>query len=286
MAHGVELVNGLQDFVDRLGHPPLFRRRQAELFEERENLRVPLEGEPVGGARSIEDHAERALRDDFRIELLERAGCGIARVGEDGQTGRGPLLVQLREAALVHVNFPSHLQESRRRPAQTRRDRANGFDILGDVIADHAVPARGGMLQLALLVGQRDGHAIDFRLDHDRDFLVREQSSDPCIKARYFFFRVRIVQTQHRNPMPNLRKSLEGSAADPLGGRIGRGQLRETLFQIGQLLVEPVVLAVAHDRCSFLVVKPVMLCNLLPQLRHSLCGLRLVPSHDAMISSS
>ena len=85
MTDAIELVNRAQDFLDRVRRPPTVARRQTEFLKQREHLRVKIEIHSFDRAGAVENNAERTFRHDRRIKLLERAGCGVARVGKDRQ---------------------------------------------------------------------------------------------------------------------------------------------------------------------------------------------------------
>ena len=62
--------------------------------------------------------------------------------------------------------------------------------------------------------------------------------------------------------MADLREFLQRRAADALGGRIGREQLRVRGFQVGQFAVERVVFLVGDRRGGLLVITAVVLGDL------------------------
>ena len=124
----------------------------------------------------VENDAERALRGDRRVELFERTGRRVARIGEFGQ------------ARLSCA--PRSVSRSRPYPGTLRRalPGASGtspFNCFGTarivrifwVMSSPTVPspAGRGITKLAVFVEQRNGDAIHLRLDHDRDFPVRQQ---------------------------------------------------------------------------------------------------------------
>ena len=67
----VQLVNRVQNFFDRIGHPPALGGWQAELLEQRKNFRVKIDVDSFGRPGSVKHNTERTLRHDRRIELLE-----------------------------------------------------------------------------------------------------------------------------------------------------------------------------------------------------------------------
>ena len=83
--HLIELANRAQNFLDRIRQPPTFAAGQTELLEQRKKLGVLFQRRPFDRAGSIKNDAERTLRRDRRIELLERTGRGVARICENRQ---------------------------------------------------------------------------------------------------------------------------------------------------------------------------------------------------------
>ena len=101
--HPIQFFDGGEQFVCRAAMPGLLRRLEAERFQPGQHLVLPLRllGRAFDLAEAIEDNVERALGDDARVELLERAGGGVARVGELFLARRFALRVQLLEAGLA-----------------------------------------------------------------------------------------------------------------------------------------------------------------------------------------
>src|SRR5437764_1470842 len=92
-----------------------------------------------------------------------RAGGGIARIGERLLACFFELSVVSREIGFGDVDLSAHFQ-----PWKFRRDfqrqRAHGADVRRDVVAAHAVAARGAARQLAVFVEQIDRYAVDLQL--------------------------------------------------------------------------------------------------------------------------
>ena len=137
------------------------------------------------------DKGERAGGGDGRVFLAQRAGRGIARVGEfaagaDDAVGfahrcgipnlfRGRALafgcfaalallgVELREIGEREENFPAYFHDLRNiAAAQALRNGGDGGDIAGDIFPGHAVPAGGGHGERAVVIAQVDREAVDF----------------------------------------------------------------------------------------------------------------------------
>ena len=87
VAHAIEFADGGERLFDRVGDPPTLRRRQAELLQQRKQFRMLRELDAFDRARAITDEPEWTLRRHRRIELLQRAGGGVARIREDRQAG-------------------------------------------------------------------------------------------------------------------------------------------------------------------------------------------------------
>ena len=121
-------------------------------------------------AHPVEPGGERPRGRHPRVELAQRAGGGVARVGEGGLAGRHALLVQLREGGQRQVDLAPHLDRRGKGAASasmasgTVRD---GAQVGGHVLADLAVAPRGPDRQPAVLVAQRHGQAVDLGLEHE-----------------------------------------------------------------------------------------------------------------------
>ena len=92
------------------------------------------------------------------------AGGGVARVGEQRFAGFLALLVDPRERRPRQEHLAADLDASRRAPPQRQRNRPDGPDVGGDVLAANAVAAGRAAHQAAVLVGQRDAQAVDLQL--------------------------------------------------------------------------------------------------------------------------
>ena len=71
-----------------------------------------LNSMPSHGAGGVKHGADRALCDQFGIELLERAGGGVAGVGEGFFTPAVELVVDGVEFLDGHVSLAAHFEQS------------------------------------------------------------------------------------------------------------------------------------------------------------------------------
>ena len=125
------------------------------------------EADPVGDADGVGPEAQRALGGELGIELADRPGGGVAGVHERREAPLGPALVERGEIGQRHVHLAADLDQRRRIVAlQAHRDRADRADVVGHVLADLAVAARGAPLEHAVAVDERHRQTVDLRLGH------------------------------------------------------------------------------------------------------------------------
>ncbi len=105
--------------------------------------RAGLEAAP--GADAVADHAQRAGRGDPGVLLAQRAGGGVAGVGEDRLAGLGHRLVEPLERGHRQEHLAAHLDELGHRElvgaGEPVRDRVDRLDVGRDVLAGAAVAA-------------------------------------------------------------------------------------------------------------------------------------------------
>lgn len=149
---------------------------------------------------------------------------------------------------------------------------ADGFDVLGDVVACGAVAAGGGVFESAVFVVERDGDAIDFGFEGDGDVFATEVFLEALVESDEFGFgdlRVfefeHIIDAQHRDRVGDLGKAIQWFGTDALGGRVGIGEVGVFFFQILQLAEKLVVFGVGYFRGGLGVVKLVVVIDELTQ---------------------
>jgi hypothetical protein len=67
---------------------------------------------PLVSAEAVGEEGEGACGDDFRIELFECSGGGVAGVREGGQAGFVALLVHVGEGGVRHEDLAADFQRS------------------------------------------------------------------------------------------------------------------------------------------------------------------------------
>ena len=155
-AAGLDVAVDREHFLDGMGE--LRQRIDAEAAG-----REPVQHGGLGVLRhlahlapGIGEESERPFRGDGRVELAQRAGGGVARIGEHRLAGRGLALVEGEKVGMAHIDFAADLADGGDAVAvELLRDLGDGADIGGDVLAFEAVAAGRAVDQEPALVAQR-----------------------------------------------------------------------------------------------------------------------------------
>ena len=215
--------------------------------------------------KSVEDGAESAPGHDRRIEEFERAGRGVAGIGEKRLALFLALRVERGEFFLRQVNLPTNLDQLGNITLEPQRNGTDGADVLRDIVSCRTVAARGGQLEKSAPVSERKSHTVDFRFDRPSERDSRKQTLDPRHEFIGFLERVGVVQTLHRDAVANLLESFKRFARHAPGGGIRRAQVRMSRFQIDQLAEQGVVFPVGDLGLCFSVVELVVMGDLSPE---------------------
>jgi hypothetical protein len=252
-----DLLDGLQPLGVRVG-------AEAVVAEPEEHLPLRLRELALAHAESVDPQRQRALGRDARVELAERAGCGVARVRRRLLPGRNLALVEAREPGEGEVDLASHLEQSGRRLAvgrsEAERDGVDRAQVLRHVLAAEPVAARGAPDERAVLVDERDGRAVDLRLDHIRDLLVGpEPLADVGGPLLERVGRGHLLERPHGLQVLHLGEARGGCASHPLRGRVRCHEPRMLVLEPLQLVVEGVEgavrdLGVVEDVVTVVVV--------------------------------
>src|SRR5216684_1071052 len=142
-----------QSLLDAGAQPRMLVDRKPPAAKAFERLLMGAGEGPARFAPVIGEEFQWPARGNRGIELAQRAGGDIARVGEDRLAGGGALLDHLGP-----IIAREHLRHG-----------LQGPDILGHVLAGDAIAARRADRQPALFVAQRGRQPVDLRLGHDLD---------------------------------------------------------------------------------------------------------------------
>ena len=93
-----------------------------------------------------------------------------------------------------------------------------------------------------------------------------ELLADLLVKFPHLLGGKNILKRAHLHQMLHRCKAVGGSAADPMGGRIGSQQLGELLLQVNQPVHQLVKLIITDCRIILFIIKFAVIFNLFPQL--------------------
>ena len=239
--------------------------REAERLEPIERGGLGLDRGAAIGAVLDEDvrpGSEIAAGGDRGVDLAQRTGAGVARVGIQRQAGLLALGVDARELGLRHVDLAPGLE--RDRFAQPLRDGLDRAQVGRHVLAGRAVAPRRTLYEAATLVAQGDGQAVDLELGDVAQLqggLGRrgqlEALAHAGVERPQLIVVEGVAEAQHRCPMADLVEGRRRRATDALGGRIGRRQLWMVGLELLELAHQRVPLGVADLRRVLFVVEPV-----------------------------
>ncbi len=262
----------------------------------------PLEDLPLAAERvvlhvadSVDPQGERSGGGHPRVELPQGPGGGIARIGEGALSGGDALLVETLEGVRGQVHLPAHLQDRRHAVRvggggmDHQRDGGDGPQVLGDVLAHHAVAARGSLDEAPRLVPERHRQAVDLGLqDEARLAGVHagrlQQSSHPAVPGAQLVVVLGVRQGQHGLQMLHAAEGRQRLRSHPLRGRVGGHQLGMGLLESAELAEELVVGGVGDLGGVEDVVAVVVQPDLVPQLLDPPLDAR--PAHPSPASNS
>ena len=263
-----QFVDGGDRRIHRRAGAAPRRNRKAPAPEGRDQVRVRRKAVAADAARVVDDGVQGALRHDLRVELLERARTGVARVHERLLARLVQFRIQLHEPVARHVDLAAHLERGGRVVGERLRNRPDRAHVLRHVVADLAVAARRRAHEPPIVVEKRDRHAVHLRFDDVAPAAIRQFLPEKRVERPQLALFVALVERLHRRIVAHLRKARERFAADAQRRRIGVLELREVLFEPDQLLVHPVVVRVGDDRPRLDVVEVVVAVDGRHEFRH------------------
>ena len=236
-----DVVVVLQALLDVLGDLEFATDRHAPLLE-------LFEIAGVGGGDVLGDLADAVAAEfqgaaggDFRIQLAQAAGCGVARVGEGLAADFHLAGVEPFEPGLGHEHLAAHFQHRRPTAAvQLERDVADGAHVDADVFAGGAIAAGRAADQGAVLVKQRHRQAVElgFAAVVNRSAAAEqvtggqvEAFGDTAVELAQVDFFEGVAEAEHGDFVANLGERGQGRIADALGGRVGGDQVRVVGFK-------------------------------------------------------
>ena len=245
---------------------------------------------PRVGAEPVAPDREGPARRDGGVELADRAGGGVAGVGEGRLAGLRAGLVEVGEGRDREVHLAADLYQ-RRRVRDPQRDRPDRPQVVGDVLADPAVAAGRAAGEDAVLVGERHRQPVDLRLGRVADLLggdveSLEQVADPLLPGAQLLLVAGVAEREHRLGMLDLGEAVERVRSHPLGRRVGCAQLGVGLLELAQLGEQRVVDVVADLGVVEDVVAVIVVLDRLAQLRRALRRPRRRRAHASVAATA
>ncbi len=257
---GLEATAVRRDLVQGRGALRPGIHREAALPERLEPFPLRVEARRLEHAHVVEEDLEGARGGHRRILLAHRARRRVPGVGEDGLARFLQPRVEAGKGPARHVDLTAHLELDRalEGPRERGRDGLDRAQVLGDVLADAPVAARGAADEAPTLVEQRHPESVDLGLADVCRGEAGLRPPDPRLELLELLHGHRVVQRQHRDEVLDRGEGLRPPPARPLGRAVGGDQLRVRLLERHQLAPEPVVLGVADLGAVLRVVEVVV----------------------------
>ena len=254
----LELVGAvLKDGVDGIERSAVGNRRQAETTHQAEELVVSSHRNAFEPPFAMGEEAQPPLGALARIEQFERAGGGVARIGQLPFPPLRQNPVQPRQLRIRHVHFAANLDHFGRRLVvgpQSEWNVVNSPQVGGDVVATLPVASRRAECEQAVFVRQRHRHAVDLLLDHVAGFFTTEPSANAAVEIAKIVLVVGVVDGQHRHGVADRLEPLQRLSTDTLRRAVRRDQFRMLRLQFLQPLHQPIEVEVADHRLGFDIV--------------------------------
>ena len=212
----VPIGNELVDLLQRTADTGVFGDFETPAAGFLQTLPMGLEGEVLPG-QLVKRTVESPLGDDGRRLLFESSGGCIAWIGQKGFPVFSPLHVETVERGVGHEDFASYLEQVGIVVSlQTQGDRAYGSYVRRYIVSACSVSARGGLDQLSVSIGERDGCSVEFEFTDK--FGGIDLLFDPVNELMQFVQRVGVAQREHRKTVLDAAKFGSDVAAHA-GGR-------------------------------------------------------------------
>ena len=278
--HAIDVVGQRIAFVAdalEIGEQPLEadrfvrlgRHGETEIAQGRQHARMPgRRGPAFHRAEGVGEKGQGTGSGDPRIELPQRSGRAVARIGQGLFAAFARPRVVAFELLARHVDLAAHFEHGGQRiAAKPQRDRPDGAEIRRDVFAGGAVAPGSAAYEQPVLVTQADGEAVEFGLDRKRRRLVAGRLHDAFDEVAHVLVGEGVVERKHRHFVPDLGETARRLGADALGRRIGTDQRRVLRFDAADLGDQPVVVGIGNRGFVEHVITMVVLGDLAQQGR-------------------
>ena len=167
---------------------------------------MAVEGGAALGEQEVGVVFEAARGGELRLQQAERAGGGVARIGEAGEALALAIGVETFEGAAAHDGFAANFK-GREIGLHAKRKGADGAGIFGDVFADGAVAARDGLGELAVAIVGGHGESVHLEFGDVAVFGAAEKVADAAVEIAEFGFVEGVIEAEHRRAVPYLDKA-------------------------------------------------------------------------------
>ena len=265
------LINEVEHRLGVGGNFTVGAHRQAPGSEQVVGLK--LGGNLQAGTRAdaVHVHAQRPGGGHRRVLLAQRTCRCVTRVREGVLAGGNHGLVELLKIGGGDEHFTADFNLFGVVLAgQLLRDARNGAHVVGDVFAGGAVAAGCRAHEGAVAVEQVHRQAVDLQLGQPLRCAAGEVQGALFGLGQpgtQLFEGEDVLEGVHALQVGDGRESFDGFAADFLGGRIVRDQVRVLRLNNFEAAVELIVLGVREEGCVLVVVGAAGGTNLIGQFR-------------------
>ena len=257
-AAGLDVAIDREHLLDRTREPGERIDAKAAALEPFEHAELGVLRHLAHLAPGIGEELERPARGDRRVELAQRAGRGVARIGEHRLALGRLALVERKEVGMRHIDLAAHLADvGVPVPVQPLRDLADGADIGGNVLALEAVAAGRGIDEPPALVAQRARQAVDLRLGGEGERIIGGEAEEPLHpvgEIDHLLVVEHVAEREHRHRVADLGELRRRRRADPAGGQIGPHEVGKKRLDGVVALPQRVVGGVRDRRRVLLVI--------------------------------
>ena len=197
-------------------------------------------------APGVGEEPQRTGGGDPGIELAQRSGGRVARVGEGPGAGLRLAGVEGGEIRVAHIDLAADLEHGGG-AGQGLGDVVDGAGVGGDVLAGLAVAARGGLDEEAVLVAEREREAVDLGFGGVGERGVggdAEKTPHAPVEFRHVWIGEGVAEAEHRDGVADLCERLRRGRANPVGGAVAAFEVGEARLDGGIAALEGVVFRV------------------------------------------
>ena len=244
-ANGGDLAIEGEHLIGRAAQPGARVYRQSPVAVGLDHAELAVGGQRRHLAPAVGEEPQRAGCRDAWIELAQRSGGRVARVGEELFAGALLCRVEGGKLGMAHVDLATDADQfGHPVAAKLPWHVGDGHHIGGDVLAFRAVAPRGRRDQHAVLVAQGYREAVDLGFGGDGNFGRTQKAGDPVRELVNVVICESVAERQHGHRVAHLAEAIGRRGADPLRRTIGANQIRKARLDGVQPGAQDVVVGV------------------------------------------